>query len=120
MNSFQRQKVQSSDTVNLLDLRPRRCREWEIDGENLVTILVPKFSSRFLRRWLLPRLKKRNFHVRLDAYGSLVWQHCDGNTTVAEIGKLLQKRFGEQVEPVYERLALFFRQLEKSKFIVFE
>ena len=105
--------------MNLLDLRPNRSYTWETEAEETVVVLVPKFRNRFLAQWLLPRLRHPFFHVKLDSFGSHVWLRCDGQKTVGEIGHSLQKRFGDRVEPVYDRLAVFIRRLERDRFIRF-
>jgi len=109
-------KKKETQEVNLLDLAPERGCEWEMDGETVV-VLSPKFKNRFLVRTLLPRMKRPNWKIRLDDIGSFVWLQCDGRATVREIGKLMKDRFGEKAEPVYDRLALFLRNLTESRFI---
>jgi len=37
-----------------------------------------------------------------------------------DIGCQLKEKFGEKVEPLYERLGAFFQNLEKNKFITFK
>ena len=110
----------NKDTTNLLDLIPVRNLEWVDNEQNLVVLLKPKFSNRWLAKYILPRMKRPNYRISLDAFGSAVWNSCDGKNTVAEIGEKLKKEFGDRVEPVYERLALFFQQLERSRFIRFQ
>lgn len=83
-------------------------------------LLKPKFSHPLLAKYLLPRLKKPHYKIKLDEIGSFTWNLCDGKNTVKEIGLLLKEEFGEQVEPLYERLALFFQNLEKNRFITFK
>ena len=113
-------KTQEDPTgVNLLDLKPSRTFEWETEDDEKVVVLVPKFRNRFLVTWFLPRLRSRYFRVKLDAFGSYVWLNCDGSKTVNEIGQNLKKRFGNSVEPVYDRLALFVKRLERERFIRF-
>ena len=104
---------------NLLDLIPVRIREWEKLAQNQIVILQPKFRNRWLARWLLPRMKRPHYRVKLDEFGSWVWIHCDGRTTVKEIGFSLKERFGETIEPVYDRLSIFLNQLERSRLIQF-
>jgi len=105
---------------NLLDLRPRHGLEWEaIDGGRVV-LLVPKFTHPFWVRHLMPRLRKPYIRVKLDDYGSHLWLHCDGEATVEAIGEAMKARFGDSVEPLYERMATFILRLEKEKWLVLD
>ncbi len=91
--------------------------EWELGENDLVTLLRPKFANRFYRKYLIPHMKRPYYRIYLDAYGSFVWSHCDGSTTIEAIGEKLQQKFGVEVEPVYDRLALYIRQLKRARFI---
>lgn len=105
--------------LDLLDLVPVKNRDWEELEDKQIVILQPKFRNRWLARWLLPRMKRPYFQVKLDEFGSWVWNRCDGEKTVREIGTEMRAKFGEKIEPVYDRLERFLRQLEESKFIVY-
>lgn len=107
--------------VNLLELIPVRNREWDTGGDasSRVDIIVPRFAGKWLGKLILPKLKRPHYRVSLDEIGSWVWRRCDGTTTVKQIGRGLSEQFGDEVEPVYDRLALFFRQMEEHSFIVF-
>jgi hypothetical protein len=61
----------------------------------------------------------RAFVVELDEFGSFVWEAADGEKTVFEIGVLLKERFGADIEPIYERLAVFLRILKNNRLIQF-
>lgn len=107
---------------NLLDMRPVRLREYRHNdkkGDGNYTILVPKFGNGAIGTWLKKLLKNPDYLIHLDDFGSFIWQHCDGSKPVRQIGTLLQDRFGERVDPVFDRLSLFFKQMEKSKLIAF-
>jgi hypothetical protein len=106
-------------SANLLNIRPKRSYQWETEDGEQVVVLVPKFRSRFLAHWLLPRLRSPFFRVKLDAFGSYVWLCCSGDMTVGEIGRSLQSHFGERVEPVYQRLTVFINRLVQERFIHF-
>jgi hypothetical protein len=106
--------------TNLLDLIPARKIQFEESGDGLITLLKPKFKNKFLVKYLLPRIKKPNFRIKLDTFGSFVWKQCDGNNSVEQIGNLLQSHFKEDIEPVYDRLALFMQSLVKYKFITYK
>jgi hypothetical protein len=103
--------------INLLDLIPCRMIEYEMNEDVIVTLQAPRFKSAFMRRWVQPRLKRPFLRVELDEIGSSVWMLCDGNRKIKDIAELMQRRFGEKIEPCYERLGLFFQQLEAARFI---
>jgi len=104
---------------NLLNLIPKRNRQWEVGDGDRVVILRPKFEKHWLGRWLLSRMENPHYRIRLDTYGSWVWKRCDGRATVGEIAESLKGQFGDSVEPVYQRLALFIQQLWRGRFIVY-
>lgn len=107
-------------SINLLDVRPQRDRQW-VEGEHgEAVILIPKFSNPFLVHWLLPRLKSQDFKLKLDAYGSAFWQACDGSKTVAEIIGVMKEKFPDQAASMDERVIRFTRQLLREKFIRFD
>lgn len=81
---------------------------------------MPKFGEHLLGKWLMKQMKNPNYRLKLDELGSFVWEHCNGMEDVQEIGEKLKKKYGERVEPVYDRLNIFFRQLEKTKSIIWE
>ena len=55
--------------------------------------------------------------VHLEPFGSFIWQQIDGTRTVYEIGQCLHDAFGEEAEPLYERLTVYMKQLERNGFI---
>jgi hypothetical protein len=105
--------------VNLLDLIPERTVHFEVDNSRIVTVLAPRFKNRFLKRLLVRAGREESIRVTLDDIGSEVWLLCDGARNVGEIGDLLRGKFRERVEPCYERLRIFFQQLESARFIAF-
>jgi hypothetical protein len=107
------------EPLNLLDLKPLRNVPSETAEDERVILIYPKFRSAFLQKYLLPWLAKPDFRIRLDAYGSFIWQRCDGKTDVAKIAEEMLAKFGSPVEPVYERIGLFLRRLESDQFIKF-
>jgi hypothetical protein len=89
--------------------------EHRVEGD-LVVVQIPRFRSRWMG-WLQRRLKKPYFQLHLDKIGSSVWLACDGESTVSDIGKRLKERFGDDIEPLWDRLALFIRQMRSGKLI---
>jgi hypothetical protein len=111
-------KGERNTTVNLLEIRPTRNLDYETQDGELIVLLVPKFTNRYIVRWVLPRLRKKFFHVKLDAYGSFIWKECDGTKTVEEISKLMKTQFGEDFDPTYGRIQRFIQMLLKDKFLI--
>jgi hypothetical protein len=105
--------------VNLLQLVPRRIAEHETDDAGIVTVLMPRFRNRIMKALFEPRHKSPYIKIKLDEVGSEVWLLCDGKRTVREIAELLRDKFRERIEPCYDRLGLFFRQLESARFIAY-
>lgn len=103
--------------LNLLELIPEQVADFTIDEDGRVQIRLPRFKNSKLREWLTPRGKKPLVHTRLDEFGSSVWQHCDGKRTVGEIAELLLEQFGEEIQPVYDRVGLFINQLKRYRYI---
>lgn len=116
-------KERRCNEVNLLELIPSRTGDFEEGEDGFVVLLAPRFRNRILRRLIEARIspQRRNFRIKLDDIGSAVWHLCDGKKTVREIAFVLIERFGERIEnQCYERLGLFFQQLERGHFIQFE
>ena len=103
--------------VNLLELRPSRGAKWETGEQGNVVVLVPKFRSPFLTRWLMPLLSRPYFRVKLDKYGSFLWNQCDGATTVASMAERMKSHFGPAAEPVEERIGKFLNTLEHGELV---
>jgi hypothetical protein len=106
--------------INLLDLIPVKNIEWQKNKEGLIVLLKPKLKNPFLAKHLLPRLKNPYYRIKLDAVGSFIWELCDGDSTVRELGMKLKDKFKDKVEPLYDRLSLFLQDLEKNHFIYYK
>jgi len=103
--------------INLLELVPKRLRNFETDAEGIVTVKVRRFKYNWMAVAFLPKWKSPFINTRLDSFGSHVWKHCDGVQNVYAIGEKLREEFGEEVEPVHDRLKLFFQQLTLRRFV---
>lgn len=115
---MKKQRVEPQ-AVNLLELVPEQNIKSEKTEGGLYVLLKPKYRHPWFIKHVLPRLKNPHFKIKLDEIGSFIWDHCDGRKTVKEIGRELKEKFGDKVEPLYERLGNFFQNLEKNKFITF-
>lgn len=106
--------------LNLLELVPRRVQEFDVDDEGMVTVRVKRFKYDWMAVAFLPKRKSAYIHTKLDAFGSHVWLACDGNSNVHTISESLLQAFGEEIEPVHDRLKLFIQQLTHRGFIVMQ
>lgn len=85
--------------------------------EDKYYLLIPMDSKLdFLARKLHGDYRR----IELDEMGVYTWELCDGRRTVREIGKALKARFGEDAEPLYERLVTFLFELAKRYLVEFK
>ncbi len=105
-------------TDNLLDYIPRRnpLLEWRQTGEGRVQLTVHRTG---MLNWVSQKLFKapESSTVDLDEYGSFLWLRIDGERTVEELARQLKEQYGEQAEPLYERLVQYMKILKNNKFI---
>ena len=104
-------------SVNLLDLIPQKKLTDEVNENGNITVLKPKFRNKFLKKYVVPKLKSPFYKVKLDEFGSFVWRQINGKLTVEEIGKKLKTNFDKDIEPVYDRLSEYIQSLERYRFI---
>ena len=97
----------------VLNLKFRVCDnvEYKIDDNGIVTIFEKQDHKiqRFFRKlkFRIPLYKE----IAFDEISSTVFLEIDGDKTVKEIGENLVKRFGDKVEPLYERLLIFINHI---------
>lgn len=63
--------------------------------------------------------KPRVSRITLEKFGSFIWQQIDGMHSVYEISGLVSEKFGEEAEPLMERLVKYLRILQNNRFILF-
>lgn len=93
--------------------------EYEVDKKGIVTILKRQdhWIQRFFRKlhFRIPETTR----VTLDSYASFIFLNIDGKRTVKEIGEIMDREYGEEAKPLYERLLLFLNHIEvNAKYIV--
>jgi hypothetical protein len=118
--SLFKKKIKDKTEVNLWELIPVRKFDFEKSESELVTILIPKFTNKFLVQHLMPRLKYPFIKIKLDEIGSAVWLEIDGKKKVGEIAEILEQKFGDKIQPIEDRLSKFFTQLKLHRFIDFK
>ena len=101
------------DNEEILNLKFRICDNvnYKIDDNGIVTVLekqdhnIQKFFRKL--RFKIPLYKEITF----DEISSEVFIQIDGIKTVKEIGEYLEIKFGEKVNPLYERLLTFLNHI---------
>lgn len=58
--------------------------------------------------------------IELDEIGSFVWKSCDGVKNLHEIAEDLKVKYGEKIEPVYDRLLQYISILKNNNLIKLE
>lgn len=116
---FLKKKLKITKT-NYLDIIPEKIKASVSEENGLVSVIIPKFESNFSKKYIVPRLKNPEFKYKLDEFGSETWLHIDGNNNVREIGEKLLEKFGEKIQPVFERLTVFLTQLYHNEIISFK
>lgn len=115
---YERKKILKS--VNTLDLTPIRLYSEEESNDDLVTVIIPKFKNKLAVKYISPKLKSDHFKIKLDKFGSAVWQMINGKIKVDQIIKNLKKKFGDDIEQEHERTTKFIFQLYEQGFISFK
>ena len=101
------------DTEEILNLKFRICDNlnYKIDDNGIVTVLekqdhkIQKFFRKL--KFKIPLYKE----ITLDEISSEVFTQIDGIKTVKEIGECLEVKFGDKVNPLYERLLVFLNHI---------
>ncbi|MBP3807406.1 MAG: PqqD family protein [Eubacterium sp.] len=93
--------------------------KWEADEEGNVTIFIEnKGVFNRLAQLLLNKPKVSQLH--LEQIGSFIFPLIDGKASIYEIGQKVGERFGDEAEPLYPRLAEYFKMLHNYGFIEYD
>lgn len=100
-------------------LIPVRRHPFEEEPTGRITVLVPKFTTRFTRRWIAPLFARPDVRLHLDDVGSAVWRRCDGRTTVRRIAEQVGAETGGGETETLERVIRFLRHLARADSVSF-
>ena len=59
-------------------------------------------------------------HIELERFGSFLWKEIDGEKTVGSLAECFKAQFGEEAEPLYERLVKYMGILYKGRFVLYK
>ncbi len=109
-------KKQASE--NFLERKPMRAEHlrWNTDGAGAVTLEI---DNKGIMNRICQRLFKKPpvSYVHLDEMGSFLWPRFDGEKNLISLGEEVKVAFGDEAEPLYERLAKYLQILESYHFI---
>lgn len=111
-------KKDNKKQENYLERHPMRPEhiKWSVDEEGIVTLDIE--NTGFMNRIAQKLFRKPKVtHIHLDKIGSYVWPLMDGEMDIQELGVYVKEHFGEEAEPLYERLAKYFQILDSYSFI---
>lgn len=111
-------KNKQKQSDNYLDFIPmhHEQKEYNVDAQGKVTVLIEN-------KGIFNRIAQKVFHrpkitqVHLDDMGNFIWKLMDGRRSVYDIALLVKEEFGEQAEPLYDRLVTYMKTLESYGFI---
>ncbi len=107
--------------VNYLDFIPIHNEKFrfEISEDYKVTIFQENTGA---FNWIAQKLfkKPRFSQIHLDDMGNFIWPLMDGKRNLLDIAALVKEEFGEDAEPLYNRLVQYVKTLESYGFIVFD
>lgn len=113
---FERRKILKS--TSLLDLTPFCKIKHEVNNDDTITLLYPKFKNPGVSKYMLGN-RTPFIHMKLDELGTASWLLIDGKRKVGEIAEALEEKFGDKIKPAHERLGKFLSQLYNNKYISF-
>ncbi len=113
-------KRQNTISENYLEKIPKRnVMNFSVDEKNIITLEIENkgFANKIAQKILK---KPKISYIHLDKFGSFVWNKIDGEKSIIDIGKDVEKEFGDEANPLYERLAKYFEILKSYDFVSFK
>lgn len=109
--------MKKAQKENLLEKIPFRNPNivWNIVEEKVTLEIENKGIANKIAQKLFKKPKVSFIH--LDEMGSFLWPLFDGKTNILDLGKLVQEKFGENANPLYERLSKYISILKSYGFI---
>ena len=117
MNFFKRRVILRK--TNFLDLVPLRNHGHRIGEDGLVNLIIPKFGNQRFARWFIPNRKPTEITVKLEKFGSSAWLAIDGKRTMQEICTILVEEYGDEIQPVTERMSKYVSMLYHQEHVTF-
>ena len=102
---------------NMFDLTPMICEHITTEKEGELSVITfPRFRSKFMQKYFVPKNKSKMIRIRQDEHGTAVWDLINGKRTIKEIAEILAEHFNHEENYEY-RVAAHFAQLYKQGFV---
>lgn len=102
----------------LLFVPHKKHEEWVEKQGSVYLIFHHNHPVQRLANWLVKKSSVSD--LKLDSLGSEVWKAIDGKRSIYQIGEVIKQKFGADCEPLYDRLIMFVRYLNRRGWIYFE
>lgn len=110
-------KKKTAKPENYLEKVPSKKQGLVYDQDENGNVTIELENKGIANRIAQKLIKKPKVsYIHLDETGSFIWQLINGERDIAEIGEKVSEKFGDKAEPLYERLAQYFRILETYGF----
>ena len=83
-------------------------------GQVIVEMENKGFTNRIAQRFFKKPAKS---YITLEGLGSFIFKCVDGQRSVYDIGLLVHDKYGDDAEPLYERLSIYMKKLEQVGFV---
>lgn len=89
---------------------------WSLNeaGQVVVEMENKGFTNRIAQKFFK---KPAVSHITLEGLGSFIFSSIDGKRSIYDIGLLVHDKFGDEAEPLYERLSTYMKRLDQLNFI---
>lgn len=101
---------------NYIEKIPAINKKISVKDDGMVTLEIEN-KGVMNRVMQLLLFKPKISYIHLDEFGSFAVLSADGKRDIFEIGKLVEEKFGEKANPLYERLSKFFQIMDSYGFI---
>jgi len=102
---------------NLFDIVPVISEHITTEKEGELSVIAfPRFRSKFMQKYFVPKNKSAVIRIRLEEHGTAVWDLIDGKRSVKEIADILASHFNYEANYEY-RIATYVSQLQRQGFI---
>ncbi len=96
---------------NFLEYIPKRNEEIEFYEKDDLIVLKKEHKGLFNKIAQKMFFAPSSTNLTLESYGSDVYRMIDGKKSILEIGQELKEKYGDEVEPLYERLSQYINIL---------